>query len=346
MSVINKMLRDLDSRKAEGSVSTRNSALHSDVGTRSVQGSTAVGRKWDTSKKRIWIIAAVIVVVGVGAMAWFLKPLTDARPVVVQAVAVSTTNAAAPVAAVIPVQKEIDPVIAASATVKPTKVRTQIPAKLPAPPVFYAPVVTSLKMDNLLKKVPVLAAERDTKSATAVVPDPERQLVEPSQKLALNALAQAQSLWNSGSHSAAIDLLREALGVAERTGKPSGGNTEMAPLARELARMELAEGRTSQALMMLSRLEPFLSGFADVWAIRGNAAQRLGRHEESASAYLTALKLRPDEPRWMLGAAVSLAAQGQIASATELTEKARAAGVLSPDVAAYLRQLGVTVRER
>lgn len=72
----------------------------------------------------------------------------------------------------------------------------------------------------------------------------------------------------------------------------------------------------------------------------------LRRHEESASAYLMALKLRLEEARWMLGAAVSLAAQGQTARAAELAEKARAGGVLSREVATYLRQLGVPLRER
>lgn len=143
-------------------------------------------------------------------------------------------------------------------------------------------------------------------------------------------------------------LLRDALAVAEREnrgGTPSGNNSVLASLARELARMALAEGRVSEALEMLTRLEPSLSGFADVWAIRGNAAQRLGRHEESAAAYLKALELRPDEARWMLGAAVSLAAQGKTDRAEELAEKARRGGVLSRDVATYLRQLGVPVRE-
>ena len=141
--------------------------------------------------------------------------------------------------------------------------------------------------------------------------------------------------------------MRDALGAAERAnmaGTPVDGNSVLAALARELARMELAEGRVSQTLAMLIRLEPVLSGVADVWAIRGNAAQRLGRHAESAAAYQTALKLRPNEPRWMLGAAVSLAAQGQTQAAAELAEKARAGGVLSPEVAAYLRQLGVILR--
>jgi tetratricopeptide (TPR) repeat protein len=224
-------------------------------------------------------------------------------------------------------------------------------------------------MDNTFKGVPRVDTAASPNAVGAPQPLPERAVTErapaspsavpaaalvvppspPRQSSALEALAQAQSLWNSGSHDAAIDLLREALTVAERAnlaGAPSGNNSVLASLARELARMELAEGQVSQALAMLTRLEPALSGFADVWAVRGNAAQRLGRHQESAAAYLMALKLRPDEPRWMLGAAVSLAAQGQTAAAAELAEKARAGGVLSREVAAYLRQLGVPLRER
>jgi len=178
-------------------------------------------------------------------------------------------------------------------------------------------------------------------TAAALPPSALRQT--PAQE----ALAQAQSLWNTGSRQEAIDLLYQALSVVERSsaaGSPAANKPVLASLARELARMELAEGRVSQTLELLTRLEPALSGVADIWAIRGNAAQRLGRHAESVTAYQRALKLRPNEPRWQLGAAVSLAAQGQTAAAAELAEKARAGGALSPELAAYLRQLGVPLR--
>jgi MSHA biogenesis protein MshN len=91
-------------------------------------------------------------------------------------------------------------------------------------------------------------------------------------------------------------------------------------------------------------LEPALSNQADLWAVRGNAAQRLARHQESVQAYFKALALRPNEPRWMLGAAVSLAALGQLDAAAEQAEKARAAGVVSPEILAYLRQAGVPLK--
>lgn len=164
----------------------------------------------------------------------------------------------------------------------------------------------------------------------------------------LEMTGQAQRLWSSGSHDAAIELLRDALAVVERaagsdvTRVPSG---ELIPLVRELARMELAEGQTRQVLDMLKRLEPALAGQADLWAVRANAAQRLGSHQEAIQAYQTALTLRPGESRWMLGTAVSLAVRGQTAAALELAEKARATGTVSSDVVAYLRQLGVPLKD-
>jgi Flp pilus assembly protein TadD len=76
--------------------------------------------------------------------------------------------------------------------------------------------------------------------------------------------------------------------------------------------------------------------------VRANTAQRLSLHPEAVESYRTALRLRPGEPRWMLGAAVSLAAQGQLVPAAQWLEQARALGPVSPDVLSYLRQLGVT----
>lgn len=160
-------------------------------------------------------------------------------------------------------------------------------------------------------------------------------------------LRQAQELWRSGAHEAALELMREAVAVAERAqhdGTLAGGIPVLASLVRELARMELAQGRVSQVRSLLIRLEPDLADQADLWALRGNAAQRLGRHEESVDAYFKALALRADEPRWLLGAAVSLAALGRLEAAAEQAEKARAAGAVNPEILGYLRQAGVPIK--
>ncbi len=143
-----------------------------------------------------------------------------------------------------------------------------------------------------------------------------------------------------------MDLLRQALGRVEAAsqGNLSGAaSAALVPLVRELVRMEMAEGQAGTALKLLVRLEPQVSQVADLWAMRGNAAQRLGQHPDAVNSYRRALKLKPDEPRWLLGLAVSLAAQGQTTEAADLAETARLQGALRPEIANYLRQLGVPI---
>ena len=391
MSVINKMLRDLDSRQAADATPRQAQESRTGIasGTLLASDSEGDGRRRGSSR-RAGVIAAVIIVAGSAAGAWWYLHQTEflqrkVAQVKAPSVPVSGTSVVAaallaePIAIASAVPASIEP---DNAPLKALIVAAPVATKLPlpvktttaVPPSAAAQADMSLKMDSTLMWAPSHATPSRLGAAVSPRVVPERLLTErpvagpstmmastvpaaamvasqsPSRRSpALEALSQAQSLWSAGSHEAGIELLREALTVAERAnlaGTPSGNNSVLASLVRELARMELAEGRVSQALEMLTRLEPSLSGFADVWALRGNAAQRLGRHEESAAAYLMALKLRPEEARWMLGAAVSLAAQGQTARAAELAEKARAGGVLSREVATYLRQLGVPLRER
>jgi tetratricopeptide (TPR) repeat protein len=172
------------------------------------------------------------------------------------------------------------------------------------------------------------------------VPPPSRTQAEAAREV----IGQAQSLWEQGSQDAATQLLRDAVAVLERSALAGESTAMLAQATRELTRMELARGHAAAAMDLLQRLEPLLANQADVWAVRGNAAQRLGRHAESVQAYLTALKLRPGEARWMLGAAVSLAAEGHTAQAAELAEQARERGALSAEVESYLRQQGVVLR--
>ena len=61
---------------------------------------------------------------------------------------------------------------------------------------------------------------------------------------------------------------------------------------------------------------------------------------------MVALQSRPNEQRWLLGAAVSLAALGQTRSAADMADKARAVGVVSPEVVGYLRQMGVPFKDK
>jgi Flp pilus assembly protein TadD len=351
MSVINKMLRDLDKRQTTDAAQARSQAARTGLarGTLIVDDADA-GRP--RRPARTGVLAAVLLLSlgAAGAAWWWRQPDKSAAPEMALATAtpspitepvpppppaVQTTTATLPASPAAPAA------VAANASLDGARAPLKAQPTAPAPaliirapePATVAPTAAAAAAPILPKAPPPAASPATPAPVPASSPAP-----------AMQALAQAQSLWNSGAHEAALELLREALAVVERAA--AGNPTLLATLARELARMEMAQGRVAPALSLLTRLEPALSGVAEVWALRGNAAQRLGRHEESAAAYLMALKLRPNEARWMLGAAVSLAAQGQTASAAELAEKARAGGALSPDVAGYLRQLGVPLQER
>jgi tetratricopeptide (TPR) repeat protein len=160
-----------------------------------------------------------------------------------------------------------------------------------------------------------------------------------------DVLAQAQSLYNSGSADAAIQLLQDSLAGAERAQPPTPAATQLM-LVRELARMELAQGRSAAVLELMTQVEPLLAGQPELWAVRANAAQRLGRHQDAVQFYGVALQSRPAEQRWLLGTAVSLSALGQLVAAADSAERARSLGPVSKEVWAYLRQQGVALPER
>lgn len=214
-------------------------------------------------------------------------------------------------------------------------------------PVSAKPAPVPLANTVPAQKAPPAEESKPTTAARSPKPAEPLPATNPRQAAALETLAQARNLWNAGSREAALDVMRQAVAVAERAQVSAPEPTALPAfqtLVRELARMELAQGQVRQVLELLVRLEPLLADQADLWAVRGNAAQRLGQHQESVHAYGMALKLRPGEPRWMLASAVSLAVQGQLTAAAEQAEKARAAGAVSPEVLSYLRQLGVSLR--
>lgn len=381
MSVINKMLRDLDRGATDARWPDREPPVLSVVrGTASVARLPgAPVRQRDLPKLAGWLLLLGIVVGG----AWWgtthlrsgaaLSPHLSAPAAAVVAgptAALPTPpgamarvpagpsapiTPASPLAPTAPVLGDVAPApytpdavaagirqaravaAAADAPAQPGAAQNKAPVQTPALQ-LSSPVPGPVPVP-----VPVLPRAAATLSV-ANVPD----VTIPRQDAAIPALAQGQRLWAAGSRDAAINLLTEALQVLERSHGPelvgAGAGSALA-LVRELVRMELAQGQPDAVLVLLKQHERLLAGQADLWALRGNAAQRVGQHGQASQAYLAALKIRPGEPRWLLGAAVSLAASGQLAAAGELAETARSLGAASPDVLAYLRQLGVPLQE-
>ncbi len=339
MSVINKMLQDLDKRNAGGPAAPAGDATGHGVAAvvPPPAGSGAEAR--ETSRPLIYIVLTGIVL-AVAALVWQQQRGPASQP-------------GAPATGALPAPIAADPVSSPAATASttvapaaqtPTARTEKLAPAAPALPLARE-VVAAGKFESRLampeRREVAAAPPAPVPSAPVPVPDAAQRQVLAARE----ALAQAQALWNAGSRDAAVELLLQAMAVAERTGAASGGPSVLSSLVREWARMELAEGRLGKVWETLSRLEPQLRGEADLWAMRANTAQRLGRHHDSVHAYMAALELRPGESRWMQGAAVSLAALGQLDAAAAMAEKARAAGPISREVQTYLRQMGVPLQE-
>ncbi|MCZ8251857.1 MAG: tetratricopeptide repeat protein [Hylemonella sp.] len=360
MSVINKMLRDLDARRGEA----RLPDLPQGAIPAAMDGTASVGTPAGQRARR-WGLGLFVLLLGAGALAWYLHatqavvppPLQAVVPVAAPAAASAPVPEAAPQPAGPVQQHPSEPVAEPPSTppaAAPSVSESQAAAEPAAPPrkprrrseaAETAPTPSATERPSNRSR-PLREAEPAAPTSASVAPVaaevPTPAAAQRRQSAAQETLAQAQSLWSAGSREAALQLVQDAVAVTERAQPVEA--TLLAQLVREQVRMELALGRPGPVLALLTRLEPSLSGQADLWAVRGNAAQRLGRHQEAVQAYLAALQLRPEEPRWMLGAAVSLAALGQLEAAARQAEQARALGPVSPEVLTYLRQAGVPMR--
>lgn len=337
MSVINQMLQDLDQQAELAGLPPRTHGALGDLtfGTQIVRTPAKAQRLWRPRWRLVGTLSTLVLAAWGGVWLQDKEWGTSTALVAVNTVkALNTVSAPPPLPLVVVVEPvalkavmaaEAPPAAAALQVVSPLPQRAPA-ARLAAPAKPEATALASLPPTS-----PQLPQDLD--------PPPTEQAV----------LAQAQSMWRSGMQGAAVELLTQAVAAAERD--QSGGSAlvqrdRLASLVRELARMQLSMGQASLTMDMLVRLTPALSGYPDIWAIRGNVAQRLGQHQASVDAYAMALKVRPDEPRWLLGSAVSLATLGQLKVAAEMAEKALDQGPVSPAVMAYLDQLGVTLLGR
>ena len=352
MSVVNRMLQDIDLRRA--AAETESAGANKDI--RSIPPSKASSPR---RRRAFWTVALIICTLSLTAILWQQWPP--------QRLIVEPTSrmATAPTPPIVPVQSPAikEQVIPASESslaplpvpqvVAPVAV-TAVPVLNLAPPTSAAPQPqprAPMEKLKLSMQLSALVAEAVAPRAGIDVPPqkppttPGRTTITtvPARQIAADeTVSAARGLWNDGSRIAAVATIREALAVAE-----AGGNSRAtATLARELARLHVADNSAQAALDLLNRFDSLFAQDADALALRGNAEQRLSRHAEAAATYQAALRMRPTEGKWMLGAAISLAAIGKIEEAEVWVEKARERQAVTPTIAAYLQQLGIAGRSK
>ncbi|MYM67625.1 tetratricopeptide repeat protein [Pseudoduganella sp. FT55W] len=126
----------------------------------------------------------------------------------------------------------------------------------------------------------------------------------------------------------AIRQLRLALGIDPR--QPG--------LAIILARLQLEKG--GPALDTLLKTLPYAASSPDYHGFLAGVLQREQRHSEAADHYRAALQLSPQNGVWWMGLGISLQAEQHLPEAREAFNRARSSGGLTPDLRGYVdRQL-------
>ena len=327
MSVVNRMLQDIDRRRAAAGVDTPKA--YPDIRSVATRPSHAapIGRT-------ILIAALFIGACAAGAIIWRESKVrtleNTTSPPQIDDAGKGRLQAERPAEVVLPA--EVVPIA-------PEPIGKLV-AESPAPQPSAETLRLSLKLSALAANLPAARLPATAAPvANAVAPGTTTISRSPVRQVAADETVQAaRGMWSDGSRVGAVATLREALAVAETT----HNDRATVVLARELARLDVADNRVEDALNLLRRLEPVFSEDADAWALRGNAEQRLAMHAEAAQSYLAALRIRPTEGKWMLGAAISLAAIGKLDEAKTWAERARERGAITPTISAYLQQLGIT----
>ncbi len=350
MSVINKMLQDLDRRQALGATAE----------TTTVRASTSKpgGHEW------FWRVVAVLLTIALGWMGWvavqILPPKPLATELAFQAAAEAQSRAAAKPAAPAPAAPAPPPVAqdvkpAAQPAAEPLRLALQLetpvreveapkpepeavraepakPTATPKPAATPKPVAKASVDKRDRGRSAADSAESHFRRAALLlnhgrVSEAEDQLIAALQADASHAPARqayVALLLEQQRIDVARRLLQEALAI----------NPEQATFALALARIHAEQRDYLAALEVMDRAGSVTRN-ADFQALRGAVLQRLARHGEAIEAYQNAIRGGAQPATTWVGYGISLEASGRRAEAAQAYRRALAAGPLAPEAREY-----------
>ena len=373
MSIINKMLRELDRRQA--AVAQAGQGLRSQV--RAVAAPSRDGAEW------FWRVIAMLMLLAAAWTIWVvyqLQPRTIATDLALRAAEGSRRRAAVtPIPA--PAPAAAQPVT--SSPPPPTAqalAAAAVPVQKPAPEKLAAPIEMlrlALTIDTPLAPrqakpaakpgagVAASAAAESlgrARAAPGSVKVEKRDRVQAPAYQAELEFRRAANLLNSGRVADAEHALVAALD-ADRTHQAArqtlialyieqrriddaqrqlqeglDANPSYVPFAVALARIQVDRRNYEAALQVLEQARAAGQGNSDFHALRGAVLQRLARHAEAADAYRMALNSGPQSGTSWVGLAISLEALGSRPEAAEAFRRGIATGTLPADVRAYAEQ--------
>ncbi|KQV59413.1 MULTISPECIES: tetratricopeptide repeat protein [unclassified Duganella] len=213
------------------------------------------------------------------------------------------------------------------------------------------------KSDNVAMAAPKTQARAQANPGGAVTPASR----EPGAQASATALFQrAQDKLAFGRVAEAIADLEAALemdqrylaaretivGVLVETGQQADAmrhlrralalNPEQTGMAMLLARLQLEHG--SGALDTLEKSLPYAQSNPDYRAMLGGVLERAGRHREAAEHYRAAVQLQPANGIWWMGLGIALQGDKREAEAKPAFQRALDSGRLSPELQSFVER--------
>ncbi|WP_051958707.1 tetratricopeptide repeat protein [Janthinobacterium sp. RA13] len=345
MSLINKMLQDLDAR---GTPDGRGDA----AGIRSVPE-----RERGVSRALVFGGAAGLTAAAI-ALGWVYWKRPAVPPVLVSVastpvllpVSAPVSAAVAPVPVVVAaaepvVAAEPEPVFQAEETVAPARLRaadmrriTEQPAKPAAAPVVKTPVLAASERIIDGKQVtPQQRVENEYRRALAQLQDG---------RVSDAMLALQQTLQLDPRHQGARETLVRLLLEAQRPDEAARQlqlslalDPKQPAQAMMLARLQLDKPNGGAvALDTLTRSLPYASDNGEYHAFLAGVLQREQRYREAADHYQLALQTAPDNSVWWMGLGIALQADNHPAQARQAFERAKGLQTLSPQLQAFVER--------
>jgi MSHA biogenesis protein MshN len=340
MSLINRMLQDLDARGG---------AQAGAAATQAIVKPALRGERRNEIPLFLAGGALLFVVIAGGYYGWqaLRKP---ALPVVAK------ITPATPIKTVLlPPRPLPPPPVQAVPAPTPEVVSDPVPAAVPAdvaPPrsrvVRKTPVVNEKPVDQLAE---ARAARPKLEPAATARQLPAHQRAESEYRRALGTLQEGrvgesiasleQVLQLDPRHEAARQTLVGLLiennrpdDAARQLHQALGADPRQPALAMLLARLQIQRGWTG--IETLQRTLPYATGNAEYQAFLAGALQRQQRHREAAEQYQAALSTAPGNGVWLMGLGISLQAEKRNAEAISAFQKARSAPSLPADLQGFV----------
>jgi MSHA biogenesis protein MshN len=370
MSLINKMLQELDRREAPVMAGGGTPKQVRAVAPR------ASRHEW------FWRMLAALIFVALAWMGWVAYQLWP-RPLATEgafkAAGESRSRAVPPIAVSPPAPAPVVP--AAPATPAPLveltapeqpetlrlaqSIQTPIPESKPAPVEPSAPRATVPKPEPVKPRVAAKPAPPVPAGLTRLVEKPKverrehigtpAERAENEFRYGVGALKAGRSTEAEQRFGKALEFdslhrgARQALvamhierGQLEPARKLLQEGLALDPaqpdFAITLARILVERKDFNGALAVLDRSAASAADIADFHALRGTVLRGLGRHAEAAQAYQTAVQARSTLPQAWVGLGISLEALNRRPEAAEAFRRALVAGPVSDDVRTFAEQ--------